>query len=432
MVKNGFHRFNFHNNTEVVLHIVLYSNTSDNSLVYSYGGRNNSSIPRLRARVGTHQQRGLTVGKKKKERNAAVSGMPRGTANARLRKRVLFELLRSAGTNICHHCGKHISISEDLALEHIEDWKDDEELFWKLPNIAFSHLDCSSGAARQEDKHMLVDVTIENEHGEELPTFHHKGGIHVAGRKGDRYNLRIANRTVERLEIVATVDGRDVISGKKGDVTNTGYVIRPFDDILIKGFRQNNGQVAAFRFSKKGASYSTKKKTPENVGVVGVAIFMEKVDRPQWVYDSDTTTTQNIYCGDSKVNANFTTNTHQSSNSINSGVVYHESATAASAGVASRLSKNTGKTSSILRGTKTAKTQDLGTKYGESITDHCSTTSFYRLNRDPEEVWQIWYDTMSALRKKGIPTHRTRKQSSRPDPFPKSNITPGFAKPPPR
>jgi hypothetical protein len=416
------------------------------------------------------------VGKKKREKNTAVSGMPRGTANARLRKKVLFELLRSAGTNICHRCEQPISISEDLAIEHVEDWKDDDELFWKLTNIAFSHLDCSSGAARQEDKRMLVDVTVENEHGEELPTFHHKGGIYIAGRKGERYNLRITNQTSERIEVVATVDGRDVISGEKGDITNTGYVIRPYDDILVKGFRQNHGQVAAFRFSSKGASYSARSGTSENVGVIGVAVFREKQEPPQWIWNPPpivvnpppVVVNPNPYPWTTYYTSNtggggggtFTSSGNVSCNSL--GVddvddcafgedsISIQSNAAPAPEVKTRGGVTRGMPTSGVecwegrpgasrknfsskrrRARKQVQTQDLGTKYGESITDHCSTTSFYRLTTKPEEVWQMWYDTMSALRKKGIPTHRARKQASRPDPFPESTyVAPGFAKPP--
>jgi hypothetical protein len=390
------------------------------------------------------------VGKRSKDKNTAISGMPRGTANARLRKKVLFELLRSVECNICYHCGKTIPISEDLALEHVEDWKDDDDLFWKLSNIAFSHLDCSSGAARQEDKRMLVDVTVENEHGEELPTFHHKGMIYTAGRKGERYNLRITNRTSERLEIVVTVDGRDVISGEKGDITNTGYVIRPFDNTLIKGFRQNHGNVAAFRFSSRGASYSSRSGTVENVGVIGVAIFREKPETPpQWicnlppivvnpppVYYSSTSLRSTCKNLDFDEDVDVTVG-------ASAATAYDADVTVgASAATAYNISNCDargltgspgvpGGASHTIRKAKSVQTQDLGTKYGESISDSCSTTSFYRLANKPEEVWQIWYDTMSALRKKGVPTHKVRKQANAPNPFPNTPyVAPGFAKPP--
>jgi hypothetical protein len=398
--------------------------------------------------------------------------MPRGTANARLRKKVLFELLRSVGKNICYRCEQPITISEDLAIEHVEDWKEDDELFWKLTNIAFSHLECSSGAARQEGKRMLVDVTIENEQGEELPTFHHQGGIYIAGRKGERYNLRITNQTAERLEVVATVDGRDVISGEKGDVTNTGYVVRPYDDVLIRGFRQNHGKVAAFRFSSKGASYSARSGTSENVGVVGVAVFREKHDPPTWIwgppvvvnpppiyvqnpwtiYGSRGSSSGGVSYGSSSGGGTYSCNTFNVS--ADEDCSFDDIGDEPSANLNTECSTQ----SSILRGApasgidcwegrpgspqksfgggrrrarKQVQTQDLGTKYGESITDHCSTTSFIRLTSKPEEIWQIWYDTMSALRKKGVPTHKSRKQASRPDPFPETPyVAPGFAKPP--
>lgn len=78
-------------------------------------------------------------------------GMPIGTASAKLRKSILFNILKETGKNICFQCGKEINSEDELSIEHKVPWLDSSnpvELFFSLENIAFSHLKCNIGAAR--------------------------------------------------------------------------------------------------------------------------------------------------------------------------------------------------------------------------------------------------------------------------------------------
>lgn len=78
------------------------------------------------------------------EKKAATLGMPAGTANGRLRKNILFHLLKRLGENKCFKCGDAIDKVEDLSIEHKEPWEGrSAELFWNIENIAFSHLKCN-------------------------------------------------------------------------------------------------------------------------------------------------------------------------------------------------------------------------------------------------------------------------------------------------
>ncbi len=81
------------------------------------------------------------------KRNARVSGIPFGTAAGRLRKMVMFDMARQLGRNICYRCGKPIESAEELSVDHKTPWLDNEEAFWDLDNIAFSHLLCNSLAS---------------------------------------------------------------------------------------------------------------------------------------------------------------------------------------------------------------------------------------------------------------------------------------------
>lgn len=70
--------------------------------------------------------------------------MPYGTANHRLRKMVMFHLIRQLNQDYCFQCGAQITSVDDLSIEHKRNWKNiDAELFWDMNNIAFSHRACN-------------------------------------------------------------------------------------------------------------------------------------------------------------------------------------------------------------------------------------------------------------------------------------------------
>jgi hypothetical protein len=124
-------------------------------------------------------------------------------------------------------------------------------------------------------------VSLEALGGSALPTFRQAGAGYVLGEPGARYNVRVTNPTSERVEVVVTVDGRDAVSGQAGDyVRQRGYLVEPWGSLLVEGFRRNLDEVAAFRFTDRSRSYSARRGTPQNVGVIGVAVFPEKL-RPR-------------------------------------------------------------------------------------------------------------------------------------------------------
>lgn len=89
------------------------------------------------------------------DRKTEQLGMPIGTASNKLRKMVLFSLLKELGRDQCYRCGQPINSIEELSIEHKIAWLDSEhpkELFFSLNNIAFSHLKCNVGAARHPNE----------------------------------------------------------------------------------------------------------------------------------------------------------------------------------------------------------------------------------------------------------------------------------------
>ena len=86
--------------------------------------------------------------------------------------------------------------------------------------------------------------------GSPAPTFWHDGETYVMGRVGERYVIRVSNRTGRRIEAVVTVDGRDVVDGKPGDFRHKrGYLVPAWGQVDIDGWRLSQSRAATFRFS---------------------------------------------------------------------------------------------------------------------------------------------------------------------------------------
>jgi hypothetical protein len=116
--------------------------------------------------------------------------------------------------------------------------------------------------------------------GSPAPTFHHNGESWVMGHLGERYEIRVANHSDRRVEAVVSVDGRDVIDGKRGSFKKRGYLVEAYGEVRIDGFRLSNDLAAAFRFSSVPRSYAARMGDARDVGVIGVAVFPERVRRP--------------------------------------------------------------------------------------------------------------------------------------------------------
>ncbi len=126
-------------------------------------------------------------------------------------------------------------------------------------------------------------LTVEDGAGRALPVYRQGGTTFVLGEMGQRYTLTVHNPTSRRVEAVVSVDGRDVLTGEPADYAEQrGYVVPAYGSVTIRGFRRSLSEVATFRFTDPGDSYSARWGTPENVGILGLAIFAER-ERPELV-----------------------------------------------------------------------------------------------------------------------------------------------------
>jgi len=121
-----------------------------------------------------------------------------------------------------------------------------------------------------------VSVGLRDQSGRFLPGFTVGNRWFVVGEEGRRYSIVVRNKSDLRLEVVMSVDGLDVLDGKKASLSKRGYIMAPHSKVVVDGFRHSMDAVAAFRFGPVRESYAQQKYgDSRNAGVIGAAIFQE-------------------------------------------------------------------------------------------------------------------------------------------------------------
>lgn len=275
-------------------------------------------------------------------------------------------------------------------------------------------------------------VTVESENGYNLPVFYQGGQAFVLGTYGERYNIRVRNLTGRRVEAVVTVDGRDVVSGDVGDFTRQrGYVLPAYGDVLIEGFRQSMSHVAAFRFTTPGDSYSSRRGTPQNVGVIGVAFFAERHVPPP--APPIAIPAPRPYYGhrgyDDRMRGRDEARRGQGGMGTGSSAPARSAAPAAEAS-AGDMASNSQPSARAYR--EAESDSNIGTQYGESHYNEAREVTFVRAHATrPDHVTTLRYDDADGLMARGIEVY------PRPAPRPYVQVYPEafpanrFAPPPP-
>ena len=248
----------------------------------------------------------------------------------------------------------------------------------------------------------LLDLNVvDRDTGAVLATHWHDGKLFVAGAPGHRYAVRMKNRTGARVLAVLSVDGVNAISGKTASADQDGYVLDPYQGTEIDGWRKNMLEVAEFNFTSLSNSYAAKTGRPDNVGVIGVAVFREK----QPIYERRIGKIADAEPAPPPAPASMPPSASDSATAAQSA----EKA-AAPAGEASRLD-------GALARAMPKREESLGTGHGAREESVVSYTDFEREASRPNEIDSVWYDSYNNLIARGVivvprPIHRD------PQPFP--------------
>jgi hypothetical protein len=223
-----------------------------------------------------------------------------------------------------------------------------------------------------------VEVEIRDRaSGEILPMHWHGGERYVAGEPGREYEIRLLNRGHGRVLAVTSVDGVNVISGKTASPQQGGYVLDAWGLVDIDGWRKSLDEVAAFYFTALPDSYAARTGRPDNVGVIGIALFRERA----------------------------VTSLHRDDRAWPDAPAAEEASADAKAS----------------RSPRGAAPQEerLGTGHGRRLDSGAVYTSFERASETPDEVIRIYYDSRRNLLARGIlPQPHDHYARQQPDPFP--------------
>ncbi|MFW2174744.1 hypothetical protein ACG95N_14615 [Acinetobacter guillouiae] len=120
-----------------------------------------------------------------------------------------------------------------------------------------------------------VSFSVVDDRGNRIPIYRVGQSYYLSGREGQSYQLQYENNTAKTFEVVASVDGVDVIDGSEASRSNSGYVLHAHDSLKIEGFRKSESAVASFTFSKPKDAYAANSENGsiQNAGVIGTVLY---------------------------------------------------------------------------------------------------------------------------------------------------------------
>ena len=246
-----------------------------------------------------------------------------------------------------------------------------------------------SGCASVAGAGSLADVAVINRTtGERLPLYRHGARLYVEGRAGERYAVELRNRTGARILTVLSVDGVNAVTGQTAAASQSGYVLDAWRRAEIAGWRKDMSDVAAFYFTALPDSYAARTGRPENVGVIGVAVFEEYVEPPRALLDAPAM---------AKSEAAGRLTDRDAAGAPSAPAPYE------SAAQRDRLAE-----------------EKLGTGHGERLHAPTQHTEFRRASSAPSETIAIYYDSRRNLIAQGIIPRYPRM----PQPFPNGGFVP--------
>ncbi|MEG2803088.1 hypothetical protein [Stenotrophomonas sp.] len=214
----------------------------------------------------------------------------------------------------------------------------------------------------------------------------------IAGEKGHRYSVRLRNASAERVLVVVSVDGLNAITGQVAAPGQTGYVLNPWQTADISGWRKSSEEVAQFVFTTPGRSYAARTGRPDNIGVIGMAVFTE-----------------------AGAIARDLSPAVERRRSLAGGP-------AAPAAPPAPAAAESAMADSATRSAAAAPAQRLGTGHGARETSRVRDTAFERASSTPVQQVELRYDSAQNLRARGILPAPTPRPDSAPRAFPSQYV----------
>lgn len=262
-----------------------------------------------------------------------------------------------------------------------------------------------------------------------IDQYYHDGKTFVEGRKGSDYTIQYYNNSPNRVKVVLSVDGLNVISGDTD--WKRGYVVEPWGTLNVPGWRKDNNNVAKFVFSSIHGSYNQHNDSGDvnNVGVIGAMVFNEQ---PQVIWNSFTLMPEPYYdhkpwpktvyrsygMSPKTYNATFGGGEREVKTSGTIGGSLGQ-ATFTATCAAGAMPQNSVDCAYLAGGLdlepQSADVGHVGTGYGAN--QHFATHEVsYNFYDTASETLSIYYDDIRGLRNRGINVYTKAKPE--PNPFP--------------
>ena len=292
--------------------------------------------------------------------------------------------------------------------------------------VALFTLGCAP-IAYADGRLVQVDI-VDRDTGAALRIWRDHGRPVVAGRPGARYAVRVTNRTGERVLAVVAIDGVNILTGETAASGQDGYVLAPYERASLSGWRKSHTEVADFEFTSLENSYAARTGRPDDVGVIGVAVFRESrrtsgvVAQPDIVGAAPRARTAEPAARDlpAPVARAEAGNAAPAAAPVARADAATAAAESARGSADSRVAKSSPQPS-----------DRLGTGHGEREYSYVTDTVFDRLTATPEEMMRIRYDSLANLVAAGIvPRNFAQVQPVGPRAFP-GDPEPGFVPDPP-
>jgi hypothetical protein len=241
----------------------------------------------------------------------------------------------------------------------------------------------AAGATQAGAVGRLADLNVyDRTEGRRLQVYWHEGRAWVVGRPGNEYQISVSNQRSEDLLAVMSVDGINVITGETASPQQSGYVRSPWNALDLRGWRKSMERTAAFYFTELPDSYAARTGRPDNVGVIGVAVFQRKRFEPR----------------PPEIAPYSRRSEPQSA----------DEAGAASGAPAERHAETY----------RQYREDKLGTGHGRSETSPARYASFERASSTPSETITIYYDSYRNLVARGVIRSPRPPYDPAPRPFP--------------
>jgi hypothetical protein len=234
----------------------------------------------------------------------------------------------------------------------------------------------------------LADITIyDRAENRVLPVYFHDGRYYVVGKPGNEYQLTIRNQQAADIMAVVSVDGVNAVSGETAHWSQTGYVFGANASFSVKGWRKSLQQVARFYFTEIENSYAARTGRPDNVGVIGVAVFRRKAEPAVSLGRLERDRREASRADAAPAEAQ--------------GAAAEAPAKSAASGAANSAADTASRRAPAAAPAQPPE-RSLGTGHGAGESSPVRYTSFERASPSPDEVITIYYDSYRNLLAQGV------------------------------